>query len=314
MKKLLPLFFLLLLVSWKWRNKTDEIPPGTVRVETNFFVDAAEIRNSDWREFQYWILRHIGEDSAFSILPDTLTWRSKENSYDSYIELYYRHPAYNDYPVVGISFNQAIEFTKWRTHRVLEYMLIRDKKDVNINLNPGKCFTPQKYFEGNWQESIPDSNFRFPVFRLPTKEEWLKFSGADSLYKYPFGFKIGKRMSWSYKMDSTAFLCKQPIDSSEYKEFLAKHDGSPQVTFTKTITAPVRSGFLNENAIYCTIGNVSEMTSEEGIAMGGNFELNASQINLQESIAYTKSEHWLGFRCVAEFMNWKEYQKYLQGK
>ena len=59
------------------------------------------------------------------------------------------------------------------------------------------------------------------------------------------------------------------------------------------------------------VGNVSEMTSQKGVAMGGNYELLSTQINLKKSIEYEKSERWLGFRCVAEFMNWQEYQTYL---
>ncbi|MBK21203.1 MAG: hypothetical protein CMP63_02640 [Flavobacteriales bacterium] len=307
MKNLLLIFFLLMLVSWKWRKEKEEIPPGTVRFEKKLFVDVTEIRNIDWREFTYWIIRYEGWDTAQSILPDTLSWRDKEGKYESYVELYYRHPAYAQYPVVGISFEKAKEYAKWRTDRVLEYMLIRDKKDVNINLNPKKYFTPKKYFEGNWQGSIPDSNYRFPVFRLPTQEEWLNFSEADSFNLYPFGFEIGKKMTRRYKMDSTSFICCRSPDTAEIKwKNTATSDN-----IIEYITAPTRSGFTNSNQLYNTIGNVSEMTSQKGVAMGGNYELLSTKINLKKSIEYENSERWLGFRCVAEFMNWQEYKTYL---
>ena len=127
MKNLILISFLLLLVSRKWRKEKEEIPPGTVRFENKLFVDVTEISNIGWREFAYWIIRHKGWDTAQSILSDTLSRRDKEGKY---VEIYYRHLAYGHYPVVEIYFEKAKEYAKWRTDRVLEYMLIRDKKDV----------------------------------------------------------------------------------------------------------------------------------------------------------------------------------------
>jgi hypothetical protein len=36
---------------------------------------------------------------------------------------YLRHPAYASYPVVGVNWIQAVEFSKWRTDRVNEAIL-----------------------------------------------------------------------------------------------------------------------------------------------------------------------------------------------
>lgn len=164
-----------------------------------------------------------------------------------------------------------------------------------------------------WQNSIPDSNFKFPVYRLPTTKEWLYFSGADSLNKYPFGFEIGKRISRRYRMDSTSFLCYHAPDTASLHEIGVFYSNNALIKngLIYYNTAPVRSGFWMKYPLYNTIGNVSEITSKKGIAMGGNYELPATKINLQDSIPYEKAERWLGFRCVAEFMNWKKYQEYL---
>ena len=152
----------------------------------------------------------------------------------------------------------------------------------NINLNPKKCFTPKKYFEGNWQGSIPDSNYRFPVFRLPTQEEWLNFSEVDSFNLHSFGFEIGKKMTRRYKMDSMSFICYRSPDTVEIKwKNTATSDN-----IIEYIKAPTRSGFMNSNQLYNTIGNVSEMTSQKGVAMGGNYELLSTKINLKKSIKY----------------------------
>lgn len=38
-------------------------------------------------------------------------------------ENYLRHPAYREYPVVGVSWIQAVEFSNWRTNRYNELIL-----------------------------------------------------------------------------------------------------------------------------------------------------------------------------------------------
>ena len=39
---------------------------------------------------------------------------------------YLRHPAYSEYPVVGVNWIQAVQFAEWRTDRVNEAMLERE--------------------------------------------------------------------------------------------------------------------------------------------------------------------------------------------
>src|SRR5258708_4342360 len=63
---------------------------------------------------------------------------------------------------------------------------------------------------------------------------------------------------------------------------------------------PVHSFFANQYGLYCMQGNISEMTSEQGVAIGGNYLLPATEAHFNSKQEYTKPEVWLGFRCVAE--------------
>ena len=94
-----------------------------------------------------------GANSAEHVtaLPDTLVWREKYTDNEPYVKYYYRHPAYKDYPVIGISYEQVVAFCKWRTERVKEFICISKKYEL-IN------------FE----------------YRLPTKKEW-EFVSSDCL-------------------------------------------------------------------------------------------------------------------------------------
>ena len=57
------------------------------------------------------------ESKSINIYPDTLVW-TKDMAYaynEPQTQLYFSHPAYYDYPVVGVTWNQANAFCDWRT-------------------------------------------------------------------------------------------------------------------------------------------------------------------------------------------------------
>ncbi len=50
---------------------------------------------------------------------------------------YLRHPSFQDYPVVGVTWQQATNYAKWRTERVNEGLLEREgyiEKGVSLGL------------------------------------------------------------------------------------------------------------------------------------------------------------------------------------
>ena len=64
------------------------------------------------------------EKPEINIFPDTLVWTSDYTySYnDPLSRNYFHHPAFDDYPVVGVSWKQAVAFSKWRTHILDNYL------------------------------------------------------------------------------------------------------------------------------------------------------------------------------------------------
>ena len=124
----------------------------------SFYLDEAEVSNSEYLFYLLWLERvfpprqddysHIYE----AALPDTLVWRNALGSNESLSETYLRHPAYANYPVVGVSWSQANDFCQWRTDRVNEKILMdlgvikQLFNEDSINVEGKNHFTTEAYY------------------------------------------------------------------------------------------------------------------------------------------------------------------------
>ena len=145
-------------------NKNYIIPPGTIQVNPNLFLDQTEVSNFSYLEFYWYTQRLYGDSSEElkTIVPDEYVWIDLGEKYYPLVDWYFRHPAYREHPLVGISKTQAEKFCKWRTDRVMEYILI---SEGIIDHNPAStienCFTIEKYFTGNYMNLKVDTSFLY---------------------------------------------------------------------------------------------------------------------------------------------------------
>jgi gliding motility-associated lipoprotein GldJ len=106
----------------------------------SFYMDETEVANQDWLDYLHWINITYTADHRlyYDALPDTLVWRSPLSYNEPYVDNYLRHPAYQDYPVVGVSWDQVQEYCSWRTDRVNENILRQRGNLVSWNDLSGK--------------------------------------------------------------------------------------------------------------------------------------------------------------------------------
>lgn len=136
-----------------------------------FYMDDSEITNNEYRQYAVAMAgndtagigrltaEEINMISSKKFLPDTGCWM-RDFTYhmgDPLMQYYYFHPAFDNYPVVGINWKQAKLFCKWRT--------------------------------GFLNKSRTDrGEFGMPNFRLPSEAEWeYAARGGRDLSPYPWG-------------------------------------------------------------------------------------------------------------------------------
>jgi len=155
MKYVIGIIVLLSLISLSFKqSRTKKIVyPGTIQINDTLFVDETEVTNLSWQEYTYWLKMIYGEKSTvyLAALPDTSVWLFEGMDSNEPYHTFYRYGKFfHNYPVVGINYEQAVAFCKWRTERVKYFLSVARKFDY------------------------PDFEYR-----LPSKEEWEYLSGGS---------------------------------------------------------------------------------------------------------------------------------------
>ena len=269
----------------------EKAPPGTLKISQNKFVDINEIPNIGYKEFKSWVKRIYGDDSPLYnlIKLDTTAWINDEEFGNSAQE-YLNHPKYNDYPVVGINLEQAKIYTKWRTDRVAEMILVSEGK-IQFDAFPSleNHFTVEKYLNNEYYKTIIYEDIFVPVYDIPNADEWESFAIGDSDFR--FGTNENNKSNKKI-LKKTGFLyCTKEYALSRMK----KQDRTP--TAARSV--------LSRNIYGLTgiVGNVSEIVDEEGISKGGSWKDSISEIDLRKANEFHSPNSWTGFRNVSE---WKK--------
>ena len=265
-------------VMREWNNK-----PRRVTVPS-FYMDETEVRNVDYREYLYWINRVFGDyPKVYSnALPDTLVWRRPLAYNEPLVENYLRHPAYSEYPVVGVNWLQANDFCAWRTDRVNEMILVdRGILEFDPNQQNEENFNTEAYLYGKYigtdgkrpmkdfdpsretRRVRADDGILLPKYRLPTEAEWeyaamglVGNSNSERLTNrriYPWDGHIVRNAS---KKERGRMMANFVRGAGDYMGMAGSlNDGGD-------ITVPVNSYYANDYGLYCMAGNVNEWVAD----------------------------------------------------
>lgn len=129
-----------------------EFPSVTKQVSfESFWMDETEITNAQYRQF----IRSVKDSAA--VYPNQLCWITdfEQANNEIYTHTYFSHRGYDDYPVVGVSWQQAANFCAWRTRQYKQAVRLPD----GLHIEPFRLPT-----EGEWEYAARagNSNSKYP--------------------------------------------------------------------------------------------------------------------------------------------------------
>lgn len=304
--RLIAMIITLMIYSFIIKPKNTEpykkfVLPGVIKINTNLYCDQTEISNFHWLEYLFWQEKVFGTTSLEykNALPDTNVWLKEGSCLHDYTQHYLRHPAYRDYPVVGITKKQADDYSIWRSDRVFEYLLIKNEVFDWIGYDSTNYFTIERYFRGEYREMQPDTRFQYyPVYRLPSSEEQLDIlnynNWTDSLI-----------LSSTCKTKKCAD-CRESITNMQIAIVPCPNDSST-IAPTAPIT-PYTCRKIKENPLspqlYHIYGNVAELASDDQIWVKNNWNSDFQTLKIEFKPSIPAST--VGFRCVATWKKWEQ--------
>lgn len=249
-----------------------------------FYMYATEVSNGQYLEYVNDLLKQGKKDEYTKALPDSALWKNKMAYCEPYVTYYFRHPAYSNYPVVGITHEQAENFCKWLTEK---YM--KEEKRENKKV----------------------------VIKLPSRHQWYYAAtgGWDGGYHfYPWGDVYDRETNGNFRANFRP-IPNRAIMMDSSGNYIVNQD---QLGYYKTkpnpqnkvdavdITAPVISYSPNSYGLYNMGGNVEEFISEKGKTKGGSwYDTGYYMINSVEQDYDINNSASIerGFRFVMEIIN-----------
>lgn len=147
----------------------------------------------DWVDYLWWLGREKDTVKFKAMLPDglhnlqiySMDWEKNIDYIDTLgiLKWRWRYPAFRDYPLIGISYEQVIEYCAWRTDRVNELLKLRKKKYTVVYTLPTEEDCGRGYFlleRSSCSEIFRELTAEKTVLRRFLKIRFQSYQGAEA--------------------------------------------------------------------------------------------------------------------------------------
>jgi gliding motility-associated lipoprotein GldJ len=309
-------------VMHDWNNS-----PNQQHVQS-FFMDETEVTNKMYAEYLYWVKAVFPptEENYKNIyngaIPDTLVWRNRLGYNETMTNNYLRHPAYANYPVVGVNWIQATEFCKWRTNRVNEnileqakYLKKDNKVSLGVDVKGEASFDTEAYINSpskslggneevvlkkgaNGKKQVGDdaknvyaqrsSGLILPEYRLPTESEW-EYAAVALVGNREYNiYKGQKKYPWNGQYTRSSKRQSKGDQLANFKQGKGDYGGIAGWSDDGAdITNEVKRYAPNDFGLYDMAGNVAEWVQDVYRPMVDD---EANDFNYFRGNVYTKNK------------------------
>jgi formylglycine-generating enzyme required for sulfatase activity len=251
---------------------SDETQSGLGKQMSAFMMSKTEISNGQYRAFLA-DLKSKGELDKYALaVYDSTVWNV---SYcEPFMNYYGWHPAYRNYPVVGVSKAGAELYCQWLTDKINTQLAGKGKVKVMIPTSEQWLYAAQSGTKGtvySW------GGHRLQNIRGQQLCNYRNL-GAENIH-------------WNEAKNQYEI---ERAPSFGVAEALSDH---------ADITAPVTSYFETTYGLYNMNGNVAELVSDADKAMGGSWNSAGYDVRNESSVTFQKPTSPVGFRPV---LIWQE--------
>ena len=229
---------------------------------SEFFISSTEVTNIQWKEFLMYLKQEGRMEEYNANVLNTTVWRQRLAYNEPFVNYYYQHQTYSEYPAVGMTLKQAIAYADWLTE-------IFAMGDQGVKV----------------------------TFSVPTKKQWIRAARGGAATQYPWDGPYLRNSKGSFLSNHKAVGSENIHLERSTNNLVVVSSGNKGVE--NTITAPGESYYPNQFGIYNMSGNVAELVSDDTVAMGGSWNDTGYDVRVESEQPASEPKSTIGFRVVA---------------